>query len=152
MTLTVNKLSIDVFQHGTEDKDKIFSGLKHLFPENLQSDVETFFKSDRIEGYYKNEIIKYYAEFHKKKSTQELFIYIITQLLNSTPYYDLFDRISESGELFIRLNKQALIQNNQYKIDSSSDVYKIVIKFLFFNKKIDKITEIYDYLQSLIQE
>ena len=113
MTLKVNRLSIDVFQHGTEDKNKIFSGIRSLFPENLQSDIETVFKQDRIEGYYKNEIIKYYAKFHKKQSTQELFIHIITQLLKSISFYDLFDRISESGELFLRLNKQILIHNSQ---------------------------------------
>lgn len=150
MTLAVNKLTIEVFQHGTEDKDKIFTGLRDFFPEKQQESLETIFKSDHIEGYYKNEIIKYYAEFQKNKSTQELFNYIIRKLLTSVSYFDLFERISESGELFIRLNKQLLIQNGQFVLDNSSDVYKLVIKFLFFNKKVDKIKEIYEYLQSLV--
>lgn len=148
MTLRVNKLSIDVFQHETEDKSKIFLGLSQLFNESDHETLETMFTEESITGYHDNTIIKYHLELTKGKKTQQIFLYIITNILRSVSYYDLLERISEEGELFIRLNKQALI-NGTYVIDTASDVYKIVIKFLFFNNKVNKINEIYEYLKSL---
>ena len=152
MTIPVNKLSINVFQHETELKDKIFDGLQVLFPEEYHQSLEKLFREEKIEGYHGNRIIKYSSEFQKNKNTQNLFIFIMKKILASCSFYDLFDRITDSGELFIRLNKQDLISTGQLNLDSTSDVYKIVIKFLFFNKKIDKVKEIYSFLQTLQSE
>ena len=148
MTLQVNKLSLDVFQHETEDQKKIFLGLAHLFPEESRNSLDKIFKEDNLIGYYKNNIKRYYAEFSKNKNTQNITRYILQKVIRVISYYDLFDRISENGELFIRLNKQDLIRDI-ITLDNSSDVYKIVIKFLFFNKKVNKIESIYEYLQSI---
>ena len=90
-------------------------------------------------------------DFHRNRKTQLLFEFLIKKILTNTSYYDLFDRISDEGELFIRLNKQMLIFNGSALLDNSSDVYKIVIKFLFFNKKLNKINDIYEYLELISQ-
>lgn len=148
MTLLVNKLTFDVFQHETEEKDKIFLGLQNFFPPDLHDSLEKSFKEDIIVGYHKNQIIKHHLELFKNKNTQAIFLFMIKQVLRSISYYDLLERISDNGELFIRLNKQNLI-NGKITIDNSSDVVKIVVKFLFFNKKIDKTGEIYEFLKSV---
>ena len=109
------------------------------------------FKSTILEGHHKNEIIRYSSEFHKAKETQQLFLFIIKQVLQSVSFFELLERISESGEIFLRLNKQQLISDGSFTLDTTSDVYKIVIKFLFFNKKIDKIQEITNFLQEIKQ-
>ncbi len=148
MTLLVNKLTFNVFQHETEEKSKIFTGLKRIFPEELQDTMDKLFKEDVIIGYHKNKIIKYNLELKKNKETQRIFINLIRKLLKSCSYFDLFDRISDNGELFIRLSKQDLIKGS-IRLDDSSDVYKIVAKFLFFNKKVDKVNEIYNFLKEI---
>ena len=148
MTLLVNKLTFDVFQHESEDKNKIFSGLRHFFPPELQDSLEKIFKEDIIIGFHKNKVTKLYLELFKNNNTQTIFLFMIKQVLKSVSYYDLLERISEYGELFIRLSKQNLI-TGKITIDNSSDVVKVVIKFLYFNKKIDKTKEIYEFLKSL---
>ena len=148
MKLPVNKLTFDVFQHETEDKSKIFLGLQQLFQLELHDSLEKMVTTETITGYHENVILKYRLELSKGKETQNMFLYMMTNILRSVSFYDLLERITEEGELFIRLNKQELIKGS-FVIDSSSDVYKIVIKFLFFNKNINKINEIYEYLKSL---
>ena len=130
MTIPVNKISINVFQHETEDKRKIFSGLQYLFPEELHESLEKQFTEEVLTGYHKNNIIKYYIEFHKNKQTQNVFFFIVKKVLNSTSIFEIFNRISDEGELYLRFNKQSLIHDESYVLDNSSDVYKIVIKFL----------------------
>ena len=153
MSLPVNKISIDVTQHETEESSKIFLGLKSIFPLNYSTEqIEKKFIVDKLTGYHNNTIIRYTCEFHKNKETQEFFLYFIKKILKVVSFYDLIDRISVEGELFIRLNKQDLIFDGSFKLDTSSDVVKIVIKFLFFNKKVDKNQAIIDYIETISQE
>ncbi len=148
MKLPVNKLTIDVFQHETEDKTKLFLGLQQLFQPEVHDSLAKIVKEEKITGYHDNLIIRYHLELLKGKETQKMFLYMMKHFLSSVSYIDLLERITEEGELFIRLNKQELIKGF-FVIDNSSDVYKIVIKFLFFNKNLNKVNEIYEYLKSL---
>jgi RNA binding exosome subunit len=151
LSLLVNKLTIDVFQHATEEKNKIFLGLNNLFPVDFHTEMEKMFKEENLTGYHKNEIIKYNVELPKKKETQNISLFILKKILVSCSLYELLERITEDGELFIRLNKQDLIRG-EFTLDLSSDVYKICMKFLFFNKKINKIEKINEFLQNLSSE
>ena len=119
MSLPVNKISIDVTQHETEESSKIFFGLKNIFPVNYSPEqIEKKFNVDKLTGYHNNAIIKYNCEFHKNKETQEVFLYFIKKILKVVSFYDLIERISEEGELFFRVNKQDLIFYGSFKLDT----------------------------------
>lgn len=151
MSIYLSLINIEVFQHGTENKKAIFSGISNILPLEFKDNFIKNITSTSSIGYHKNEIIIHtYAV--RKKDLDKIFIKIIQKILIHYPVYALFERVSEEGDLHIRLDKQIMISNGEFNLNpktSEQGIYKINIKFGYHGKKSDKNNSINEFISSM---
>lgn len=134
-----SKITLEVYQHNTEDSEKILSGLLTFIPENHHKDLSNHLQVDRLLGYHKNEILRYSYTFNKKRQTREIATHILQQIQISHLLSDdgIKSRLTKKHELFIRINKQHLIKSQTFMLDRTSDVYLLKMKITIHGKPKD---------------
>ena len=125
--MRISSISITIFCHETEDKNKIISSLTDFFG-NILNSAEIY--ETVVEGYYGNSIsiIEYRLS---DKSAKELADKIFNSLDNTDLIYLLstLDQRVEKNKLHLRIDKQRLIAEKKIAIKDSDDVIKIVMNF-----------------------
>ncbi|AHC51022.1 hypothetical protein SUSAZ_02800 [Sulfolobus acidocaldarius SUSAZ] len=123
--MKISEISISVFCHETENKDRILSSISSFF--NIQSND---FVSRVVQGYYGNRII-----VTEIKIKGKLAIEAFNKLINALDKADLVILIStlntrlDGTKLHIRVDKQRLIYDNKIYLKEGDDVIKIIISF-----------------------
>lgn len=109
-TRTVQRVVITVFVHATEDQLKIKKAVQNLFPPDIK--IKSF-EENHLKGYFGDPIILLKLVISNRRPATELFDNIITSLSSLDADYlinELEQRIDESRNLYIRLDKQKAFQ------------------------------------------
>ena len=125
--MRISSISITVFCHETEDKNKIISSLTDFFG-NILNSAEIY--ETTVEGHYGNSIL--IIEYRlSDKSAEELADKIFNSLDSADLLYLLstLDQRIEKNRLHLRIDKQRLIAEKKITIKDSDDVIKIVMNF-----------------------
>ena len=123
----ISYLDIRFSVHATENPDKVFEAVHHLFPPNHVDDV--VFKKAKLKGYYGNPIILFETRI-KKKEIVEAVVKALSSGLSGLDKETLLREIDlhvEKGSLYIRLDKQAAFQG-EFKL-CSADPIRVHIRF-----------------------
>jgi len=123
----ISYLDIRFSVHATENPDKVFEAVYHLFPPNHVDDV--VFKKANLKGYYGNPIILFEIRI-KKKEIVEAVVKVLSSGLSGLDKEMLLREIDlhvEKGSLYIRLDKQAAFQG-EFKL-CSADPIRVHIRF-----------------------
>lgn len=141
--MKVASVSISVFCHETEDRNKILNSLESFFSlDNAEV------KDSVVQGHYGNriEIIEYKM---KGREAQNVFEKILKSL-DKTDLILLASTLqarTDKGKLHLRIDKQRFIEENKIFLKDGDDVIKLVITFKNF-KNTDEIVEELKYLVS----
>jgi RNA binding exosome subunit len=124
--------------HATEDVDKVMEAIDNIFPSNEIENI-SFDKSD-VEGHYGNPIIFFEKRIKKKATINSMVKKFSTNLsvLDKEEIGRNVNRYVENGSLYIRLNKQALLQG-KIKLVKSDPIH---IRIRFEKSKIEDIISI----------
>ena len=102
----IASVGVSVLAHATEDEDKVERAVRNLFPEDAG---EFRLKRQRLSGYHKDPIALITTRIRKRRGAVRTFRYIIgllSPLDRQRVLDELEDRVDESGNLYIRLDKQ----------------------------------------------
>ena len=125
--MKVSNISITVFCHETEDKNKIISSLTDFFG-NILNTAEI--SETTVEGHFGNSIsiIEYKLS---DRSAKELADKIFNSLDNADLIFLLstLDQRIDKNKLHLRIDKQRLIVEKKLTIKDSDDIIKIVMNF-----------------------
>jgi len=125
--MRLSSISITIFCHETEDKNKIISSLIDFFG-NILNSAEIF--ETAVEGHYGNSISIIEYRLSDKRAEE-----LADKILNSLDSADLlyllstFDQRIEKNKFHLRIDKQRLIAEKKLAIKDSDDVIKIVMNF-----------------------
>ncbi len=105
-TEVVVALGVDVsaFAHATEDEERVKRAVFNIIP-----GVGANPKVQRLRGHYKDPIVLIMASIKRKKAAQEAFHSIIKALSfqdRQRLLYEIEDRVDDSGNLYLRFDKQ----------------------------------------------
>ena len=136
--MKVASISISVFCHETEDRNKIINSLESFFALNNAQ-----VRDDVVEGHYGNriEIVEYRVE---GKEAQNLFDKIIKSLdkIDVLLLLSTLESRTEKGRLHLRIDKQRLIGENKIYLKDGDDVIKLVISFKNFRNQDEVLEEL----------
>ncbi|GIU71848.1 MAG: hypothetical protein KatS3mg003_2390 [Candidatus Nitrosocaldaceae archaeon] len=132
---------IDVIIHATEDYDKILTIIKDI----LKIDIEKF-TSNKLEGYYGNEVILLKARLNAEDARKLAdIIFNSINIHDKIHLADNLDKHIDRNSLFIRLNKQELFKNRIVLGDQ--DAIKIRFKVKGFKPNVE-----FDILKQYLSE
>jgi RNA binding exosome subunit len=123
----ISYLDIRFSVHATENPDKVFEAVHHLFPPNHVDDV--VFKKAKLKGHYGNPITLFETRI-KKKEIVEAVVKALSSGLSELDKETLLREIDlhmKKGSLYIRLDKQAAFQG-EFKL-CSADPIRVHIRF-----------------------
>ncbi len=123
----ISYLDIRFSVHATENSDKVFEAVHHLFPPNHVDDV--VFKKAKLKGHYGNPITLFETRI-KKKEIVEAVVKALSSGLSELDKETLLREIDlhmKKGSLYIRLDKQAAFQG-EFKL-CSADPIRVHIRF-----------------------
>jgi RNA binding exosome subunit len=128
----IHNISYRAFVYGTENKEKVLESIKTLFPNSFPHIEDT-------EGYYKNPVLILSNKIDKKseikdfvKKLSTLNVYSRKRILNR-----LEDKIDESGNLFLRFDKQRAYLGDLKVVDHGDSIHlKIKIAAYPAKKKV----------------
>lgn len=138
--MKISNLSITIFCHETEDKNKIINALNSFFG-NLLDSASVY--EQKVEGHYGNsiEIIEYKASGKKAEEISKKIFYSFDVadllLLLST-----FDDRSEGNKLHLRIDKQRLIAEGKISLKDGDDIIKVVVTAKNINELKDELKEL----------
>jgi RNA binding exosome subunit len=136
--LPIAYVDIRFFAHATEDLEKVVEAVQNvLSSDNIE---EIIFNRSNLEGHYGNPITLFEAKI-KDKETIRALVENLSSNLNSLDKEELgreINRYVEKGSLYIRLDKQAALQDKIQLV--TSDPIRIRIRFR--KSKIEDIIEI----------
>ncbi len=123
----ISYLDIRFFVHATENPDKVFEAVHHLFPPNYVDDV--VFKKDNLKGYYGNPIALFETRIKEKEIVEDVVKTLSSGLsgLEKETLLREIDQHVEEGSLYIRLDKQAAFQG-EFKL-CSADPIRVRVRF-----------------------
>ena len=124
--------------HATEDLDKVVLAVQNVLPSGHVEDI-TFNRSS-VEGHYGNPITLFETRI-KNKETIKALVENLSANLSSVDKEELGREINkhvEEGSLYLRLDKQAALQN-RIKLATSDPIH---IRIRFRKSKIEDIIEI----------
>ncbi|MGD2200681.1 MAG: RNA-binding domain-containing protein [Candidatus Bathyarchaeota archaeon] len=133
-----------VFTHATEDEDKVERALRNVIPEGTPN---VRFKSQTFSGYFKDSITLITATI-KRREAAEVLNSTITNLntLDRERLLDeLNERVDDSSNLYIRLDKQKAYQRRLVMEETDP----IRIKFRFYPPH---GTDSIDYVRSVLTD
>jgi len=123
----ISYLDIRFSVHATENPDKVFEAVYHLFPPSHVDDI--VFKKANLKGYYGNPITLFETRI-KKKEIIEAIVKALSSGLSELDKETLLREIDlhvKKGSLYIRLDKQAAFQG-EFKL-CSADPIRMRIRF-----------------------
>lgn len=141
----VRKVEVNVFVHATEDEEKVKQALRNIIPEYIPLNLS----STNVEGYYGDPIRLLETEFHKWKTCTDILKNLFRNLSSLDQDKILREaqrRIDESGNLYLRLDKQEAF-NKKLKL-SDKDPIKIKFRFYIPHKE-DPVEVIYEWLNRI---
>jgi RNA binding exosome subunit len=136
--LPVAYVDIRFCAHATEDLDKVVTAVQNVLPSDYVEDI-TFSRSS-LEGHYGNPITFFETRI-KNKETVRALVENLAANLTSLDKEELGRDINkhvEDGSLYLRLDKQAALQNKIKLV--TSDPIRIRIKFR--KSKLEDIIEV----------
>lgn len=114
--------------HATEDEENVLEAFHNLLPiENEEDAIE--FTETATEGHYGNPITFFESRI-KNKNTIKILVDNLSEKLSSLDKADLretLERCFEKGSLYLRIDKQAALQNKIKLV--SSDPIRLRIRF-----------------------
>lgn len=125
--LPVAYIDIRFSAHATEDLDKVVTAVQNVLPSDHVEDVT--FSSSSLEGHYGNPITFFETRI-KNKETVRAIVENLSANLTSLDKEELSRDINkhvEDGSLYLRLDKQAALQNKIKLV--TSDPIRIRIRF-----------------------
>ncbi len=123
----ISYLDIRFFVHATENPDKVFEAVHHLFPPDYVDDI--VFKKGNLKGHYGNPIILFETRI-KEKEIIEAIVRSLSSGLSELDKEMLLREIDlhvKKGSLYIRLDKQAAFQG-KFKL-CSADPIRVHMRF-----------------------
>jgi RNA binding exosome subunit len=136
--LPVAYVDIRFCAHATEDLDKVVTAVRNVLPSDYIEDI-TFNRSS-LEGHYGNPITFFETRI-KNKETVRAIVENLSANLTSLDKQELGREINkhvEDGSLYLRLDKQAALQNKIKLV--TSDPIRIRIRFR--TSKLEDIIEV----------
>ena len=107
----VNSIEVTAFIYATEDEAKIRKTFMNLLPQNV--DLPPL-STTKLQGYFGDPITTLSMKIHKRRESTEVFEYIVNRLSSldqATLLEELENRIDDSRNLYLRLDKQKLFRN-----------------------------------------
>jgi RNA binding exosome subunit len=123
----ISYIDVRFFAHATENSDKVFEAVHHLFPPDYVDDI--VFKKNNLKGHYGNPITLFETRI-KKKEIIEGIVKVLSSGLSKLDKEMLLREIDlhvKKGSLYIRLEKQAAFQG-EFKL-CSADPIRVHIRF-----------------------
>jgi RNA binding exosome subunit len=136
--LPVAYIDIRFCAHATEDLDKVVTAVQNVLPSDHVEDIR--FSRSSLEGHYGNPITFFETRI-KNKETVRAIVENLSANLTSLDKEELSRDINkhvEDGSLYLRLDKQAALQNNIKLV--TSDPIRIRIRFR--KSKLEDIIEV----------
>ncbi|MCW4023356.1 MAG: RNA-binding domain-containing protein [archaeon] len=125
--------------HATEDEDSVLEAFHNVLPiENEEDAIE--FTETATEGHYGNPIIFFESRIKNKNAIKILLDNLSAKLssLDKTALRDSLIRFFEKGSLYLRVDKQAAVQDKIRLV--SSDPIRLRIRFR--KSKLDAVTQV----------
>ncbi|HUS78833.1 MAG TPA: RNA-binding domain-containing protein [Patescibacteria group bacterium] len=104
----VTWVQLSVLAHATDDLDKVEGAML-----NVVDEVEVRLRRRDLKGYYKDPITLVSAEIKRKKAARGVFEHVIRSLSSldvNTLLDEIDERTDESGNLYLRLDKQKALR------------------------------------------
>ena len=133
-----NNIKVSVFVKPEEDEASIKKHLLALFPFDLEQEKIIFNRSNAT-GFNQKEIVILEVDLKKERHTHA-FLNFLKEKLNEQQKSVLVkqeNRLDDECNLFIRLDKNKLL-NNEFWITDSGECYHIRISIAAFPKKKEK--------------
>nr|MCK4929763.1 hypothetical protein [Nanoarchaeota archaeon] len=133
-----NNIKVSVFVKPEEDEASIKKHLLALFPFDLEQEKIIFNRSNAT-GFNQKEIVILEVDLKKERHTNA-FLNFLKEKLNEQQKSVLVkqeNRLDDECNLFIRLDKNKLL-NNEFWITDSGECYHIRISIAAFPKKKEK--------------
>ena len=125
--MKLSSISITVFCHETEDKNKIISSLVDFFGNVLNT---AGISERKVEGHFGNSILIIEYKLPEKNAKE-----MADKIFSSLDGADIIFLLStlnerlEGSKLHLRIDKQRLIAEKKIAIKDSDDIIKIVMNF-----------------------
>lgn len=131
-------IDIRVFAHATEDPDKVLTAIHNILPKETTNTIT--FKKTNLTGYHKNPIILFETRIKEKNATQTIFEKLASSLsiIEKQQLNNEIDQHLESGNLYIRLDKQSAYLN-EFKLSQTEPIH---LRIHFTKHKAEEIIEI----------
>lgn len=108
---SVAYLDVRAFAHATEDPDRVLTALRSIIPTELVDSV--VFEKSSLTGHHGNLITLFEARIKEKEVAQSVFERLSSglRILDKQLLCDEIDQHLESGNLYLRLDKQSAYLN-----------------------------------------
>ncbi len=136
--LPIADIEIRAFAHATEDLNKVIEAVQQILPKEHLDEIN--FKKRKLKGHYGNPIQLIETRIKKKEILSKI-LEKIAKKLNEVDKEILsreIDRHIDKGSLYLRLDKQAALQN-EIKIKSADPIH---IRFRFRKERREEIYKI----------
>lgn len=143
-----NNIKASVFVKLGDDEAAVKKHLLNLFPFNLEEE-KIVLQRRKAAGFNQKEIIILEVDLKKERHTNA-FLNFFKEKLNEQQKEVLVkqeNRLDDECNLFIRLDKNKLL-NNEYWITDSGDCYHIRISIAAFPKKKEKARQVVEQIFS----
>lgn len=104
-SINVRSLDVSVFVHATEDEAKVEKAVRNIVPDTIRDVV---FKRQELSGHHSDPITILSTKIRRKGAGEMLsqIIGSLTSLDQQRILDELEDRLDDSGNLYVRLDKQ----------------------------------------------
>jgi RNA binding exosome subunit len=123
----ISYIAVRFFAHATENLNKVFEAVRHLFPPDYVDDI--VFKKNNLKGHYGNPIVIFETRIKEKEIIKGI-VKVLSSGLRKLDKEMLLREIDlhvKKGSLYIRLDKQAAFQG-EFKL-CSADPIRVRIRF-----------------------
>ena len=124
----ISYVDIRFVVHATEDEKKVLEAVYNILPNDFQNDI--LFNRNVVDGHYGNPITFFNTRINDKEIIRALVENISSKLsvLDKEELSRKFDRYVDKGSFYIRLDKQAALQEIIKLV--ISDPIRIRIRFI----------------------
>jgi len=127
ISMDVVSVELSTIAHATEDEDKVERAIQNLFPEGIS---EVNLKKQKLSGHHKDPLTLISTRIKKRREAALILrsiIALLPPLDRESLLEELEDRVDESGNLYLRIDKQKAFKGS----GALHDVDPIRIKFSF---------------------
>lgn len=136
--IPIADIEIRVFAHATEDPNKVVEAVQKILPEEHLDEIN--FKKRKLKGHYGNPIQLIETKIRKKEILTKILNKIVEKIdeIDKDVLSREIDRHIDRGSLYLRLDKQAALQN-EIRIQSADPIH---IRIRFRKERTEEIYEI----------